>query len=370
MDALPVLFDTLGKGPMRIGRARLNRSRQLNGINLEMVRLLTQQLRRWQSDTSVAAVLLQAEGDKGFSAGGDVAEVIRQVRAGGHERFAYGDAFFEEEYILNRLIHRFGKPFIVFSHGVNMGGGMGLSVGASHRLIAEGSKVAMPEIHIGLFPDVGGGFFLNRLPPGIGRVMALTGLTLNESDALGIGLFDAFVPKAHWDHAIDQLSELALTEHMQHNHALVSAWMLEQDQSLDESMPSSMVSHYAKALRWIGMQASTEHVLEALQRAAQDDAWFESPCLSLTRGSPIAALVTDRYLRESYLRSLDQVLELDLVLARQFLRRKDFAEGVRALLIDKDRKPDWQYKHFSEVPRAEIAAHFEDERSITATGRT
>jgi len=370
MDAAAVLFDTLGSGPMRIGRARLNRIKQLNGINLDMVRLLSQHLRRWRSDTSVAAVVLQAEGDKGFSAGGDVAEVIRHVRAGGDQRFVYGDAFFEEEYLLDRLIHQYGKPLIVFSHGVNMGGGMGLSMGASHRIIAEDAKVAMPEIHIGLFPDVGGGFFLNRTPPGVGRIMALTGLVLNESDALWIGLFDAFIPKGKWDHALDQLSQLPFSADWQHDQGLVTRWMLEWDESVNEALPSCMLSHYAKALRWIGLQPTTELVLQTLQRAAQDDPWFESPCQALGRGSPTAALVTDRYLKMAYRRSLSEVLELDWVLARKFLRGQDFCEGVRALLIDKDRKPNWQYKHFAEVPAFHVSAHFEDERSIAATERT
>ena len=360
MDTAPVLFDKIGQGTMRIGRARLNRVKQLNGINLEMVRLLSQQLRQWRSDTSIAAVILQAEGDKGFSAGGDVAEVIRQVRAGGNERYAYGDAFFEEEYILDRMIHRYGKPFIVFSHGINMGGGMGLSAGASHRIIAQASKVAMPEIHIGLFPDVGGGFFLNRLPPGVGMIMALTGLTINESDAIYAGMFDAFVAKENWDATIDHLTQLKFTQDWQHNHQLVSEVMLQHDASLDDSMASSMLSHYAKALRWIGNQTSPQSMLEQLQRAAQDDPWFEAPAKSLAKGSPTAALVSHRYLRACFHCSLEEVLSLDLVLARRFLRAQDFPEGVRALLIDKDRKPAWQHRSFEEVPNEEVAAHFAD----------
>lgn len=360
MDTASVLFDTIGSKAMRIGRARLNRPKQLNGINLEMVRLLSHQLRRWRSDTSIAAVILQAEGEKGFSAGGDVAEVIRQVRDGGDERYAYGDAFFEEEYILDRMIHRFGKPFIVFSHGVNMGGGMGLSAGASHRIIAESSKVAMPEIHIGLFPDVGGGFFLNRLPPGVGMIMALTGLIINESDAIYAGLFDAFVPKAKWDSTIDHLTQLEFTQDWQMNHQLVSTWILQHDASLDDAMASSMLSHYAKALRWIGSQPTPASMLEQLQRAAQDDPWFDAPAKSLERGSPTAALISHRYLHDCFHRSLDEVLGLDLVLARRFLRGHDFPEGVRALLIDKDKKPSWRRRRFSEVTADEVALHFAD----------
>jgi enoyl-CoA hydratase/carnithine racemase len=360
MDPLPVLFDRLGEGALQIGRARLNRPKQLNGINLDMVRLLSQQLRRWRSDTSIAAVVLQAEGEKGFSAGGDVAEVIRQVRAGGSDQYAYGDAFFEEEYILDRLIHHYGKPLIVFSHGVNMGGGMGLSAGASHRIIAQASKVAMPEIHIGLFPDVGGGFFLNRLPPGVGMVMALTGLTINESDAIYVGLFDAFIPKESWANAIDHLTQARFTQDWRHNHELVSDWMRQHDASLDEAMASSMLSHYAKAIRWIGTQATPAGILEHLQRAAQEDPWFEAPANSLERGSPTAALVGHRYLRQCVRGSLDDVLSLDLTLARRFLRAQDFPEGVRALLIDKDRKPRWRHHRFADVPGEEIDAHFLD----------
>ena len=117
--------------------------------------------------------MLEGEGERGFCAGGDVAAVVRQVRAGGARRFVYGDAFFESEYRLDRLVHEYPKPVLAWMHGATMGGGLGLAVGASHRIVSEGLRLAMPEIHIGLFPDVGAGWFLNRMPPGAGLVVPL-----------------------------------------------------------------------------------------------------------------------------------------------------------------------------------------------------
>ncbi|MFM8556142.1 MAG: enoyl-CoA hydratase/isomerase family protein, partial [Betaproteobacteria bacterium] len=179
-DEAPVVFEEWPTGGRRkVGVARLNRPRQLNAITLRMCELLRDRLREWASDEDVVAVWLEGAGDKGFSAGGDVAEVIRQVRAGGPRRFVYGDSFFEVEYQLDRMIHEYPKPLIGWIHGVCMGGGLGLVAGASTRIVTEQARLAMPEIHIGLFPDVGGGYFLNRVPGHAGIVMALTGLTIN-----------------------------------------------------------------------------------------------------------------------------------------------------------------------------------------------
>ena len=170
MSELPVLFEERRTANgRRIGFATLNRPKQLNAINLQMCELLLAQFRTWVSDEGIAAVVLDGAGEKGFSAGGDVAEVVRNVRGGGDQRYVYGDAFFDVEYQLDRLIHEYPKPLISYAHGITMGGGVGLTVGASHRLVSDRARIAMPEIHIGLFPDVGGGWFLNRTPGGTGR---------------------------------------------------------------------------------------------------------------------------------------------------------------------------------------------------------
>jgi enoyl-CoA hydratase/carnithine racemase len=191
MSESPVLFERLEDSAVAV--ATLNRPKQLNALTLEMCQLLLVQLQTWAADAGVRCVVLRGAGEKGFCAGGDVAEVIRGVRAGGDNRFNYGDAFFTVEYALDLLIHTYPKPLIALSHGVCMGGGVGLIAGASHRVFVAGSKIAMPEIHIGLFPDVGGGFFLNTMPDGIGYLMALTGMIVTESDGAHAGLADHVV---------------------------------------------------------------------------------------------------------------------------------------------------------------------------------
>lgn len=358
----PVLFNTLAAGAHRIGLARLNRPKQLNGLNLEMVRLLSAQLRQWRSDQSIAVVILRGEGERAFCAGGDVAEVVRRVRAEPEHpaRFAYGDAFFEEEYLLDRQIHHFGKPLVLLSHGINMGGGLGLSAGASHRILAEDSQLAMPEVRIGLFPDVGAGYFLHRLAPGVGLAMALTGLTLNEADALDTGLFDAYLPRSQWEDAIDRLSATRFSGVWAHDHAMVTAWMLAFATGHPPRSVDTGIGRRRDALRRIGLASSPLDFRRALESEARSDRWFEAPLHTLKTGSALSVHVSFRFLRSTLRLSLDEVLALDLSLARQFLRREDFPEGVRALLIDKDRNPRWKYPALEQVPAGEVEAHFAD----------
>ena len=202
--APPVRFETraaggtaTASGRRKIGIAWLNRPHLLNALDLDMCELLVAQLGAWAVDDSVVAVVLAGDGCKGFCAGGDVSRVVREINGGGAHRFAYGDRFFSVEYQLNYLMHTFAKPLVTWAHGATMGGGLGLSVAGSHRIVATGSKLAMPEIHIGLFPDVGGGWFLNRVPGEAGLLIALTGVVMNERDAVYARLADYVL-----DHAL------------------------------------------------------------------------------------------------------------------------------------------------------------------------
>ncbi len=359
MSDASVLFEEIEvRGGRRIGRATLNRPRQLNALNLEMCELLLARLRQWQSDLSIVAVVLDAAGDKGFCAGGDVAEVVRQVRAGGDRRFVYGDSFFTVEYQLDLLIHRYAKPFISWSHGVCMGGGVGLCVGGSHRIVSEGSRIAMPEIHIGLFPDVGGGWFLNRTPGSIGRLMALTGLTINEADALFVGLADVFVPLEARDDLWASLRDLDWSGQARQDSAALTRLLLGRHRKFHTGLPLSNLRQYFDALRHLCAQPDAIALRDGLLVAAAEDPWFEAPAQALRAGSPTTAAVAFEYLRRARPMSIDEVLALDLVLARQFQRRNDFPEGVRALLIDKDRKPAWSPDRFEDVDPAMVDAHF------------
>ncbi|MEZ5651888.1 MAG: enoyl-CoA hydratase/isomerase family protein [Burkholderiaceae bacterium] len=349
--------DSAGTG--RIGFAALSRPRQLNALTLPMCAAMLERFRDWAADESIAAVVLCADGDKGFSAGGDVAAVVRSVRAGGPQRYVAGDTFFEVEYTLDRLIHRFPKPFVSQVHGICMGGGLGLAVGARYRVIGDGARVAMPEIHIGLFPDVGGGWFLNRLPAGIGRIMALTGLVINEADALFAGLADVFVPNERREALWDDLCALPLRGRPRDDDAAIGSLLLAAHRRYKSGLPLSRLLQYLDALRYIAAQPDLPSLLACLRAAADEDPWFEAPASSLAGGSPTTAVIADEYLRRTRLAGLDEVLALDLVLARQFQRHHDFLEGVRAVLIDKDRRPAWEASSFADVDPRVVRRHFE-----------
>lgn len=354
-----VLFEVRpAGGGHAVGFARLNRPRQLNALTLEMCELLFAQLRAWASDTAIAAVVLEGAGERGFCAGGDVAAVIRSVRAGTPERFVYGDAFFETEYRLDYLIHTFPKPLVSFAHGVCMGGGVGLAVGASHRIVGDRARIAMPEIHIGLFPDVGGGWFLNRVPGGAGIVLALTGMNINEADALFAGLADYFVPDEERADFIARMLALDWCGEPATDRAQLTRLCLARHRRYHQGLPESNLRQYYDAIRFIAAQPDVRGVRDALLAAATEDPFFRAPADSLANGSPTAAHVSFEYLRRCRQRSLAQVLALDLVLATRCQRGEDFPEGVRALLIDKDRAPQWSPPRFEDVDAQRVAWHF------------
>jgi enoyl-CoA hydratase/carnithine racemase len=355
-----VLFEewATSNAALRIGVATLNRPKQLNAITLEMCELLLKQLRQWAGNTAIVAVVLKGAGEKGFCAGGDVAEVIRQVRNGGSDRFVYGDLFFTVEYELDLLIHAYPKPILSYSHGVCMGGGVGLVAGASHRIVSDRSKIAMPEIHIGLFPDVGGGYFLNRVPGGGGTLMALTGMVINEADALFANLADFFVPQEAVDHLWASVKNLPWSHSADSNRALLTDALLALHRKFHLGLPHSNLRHYFDAIRFITQQSSVEKILDSLLVAAKEDPFFESMASNLKNGSPTGAKVAMEYLRRCKVMGIDEVLTLDLVLAKQYQRQSDFSEGVRALLIDKDKQPKWSPSSLAQITPEIVAAHF------------
>jgi enoyl-CoA hydratase/carnithine racemase len=355
-----MVFETLDTATpgRRIGIARLNRPGQLNALNLAMCQAMLDTFRAWASDTGVACVMLVGNGAKGFCAGGDVAEVIRQVRTGTPQRYVYGDAFFEVEYQLDALIHRYPKPFVTWAHGVDMGGGVGLSVAGSERIVTEGLKLAMPEIHIGLFPDVGGGWFLNRVPGEAGLLLAMTGVIVNEADALHARLADHAIAHSRQPAFIERLAGLDWSGPTAAQRARLRDFCTAFAAEAPLSLPDSALRRHHDAIRAIGMAPTAEAALDALRAAAETESWFARPLANLANGSPTAARVTFEYMRRCRLLGLEQVLALDLVVARQCQRHPDFPEGVRALLIDKTRDPRWSPASFAEVDDARVAGFF------------
>lgn len=359
----PVLFRTEpSTSGRRIGVATLNRPRQLNALDLEMCELMLAQFTAWAGDAAIACVLLEGAGDKGFCAGGDVAGVVRHLRGLADRspvhRFDYGDAFFRVEYQLDLLIHRYPKPFVALSHGVCMGGGLGLVAGASQRLFVQGSKIAMPEIHIGLFPDVGGGYFLNRMPAGVGALLALTGHVISAEDALAVGLADAVVPATARVELLEALRGCEWTGERGHDDAAVSQVINSLAIAATASVAQPLMAH-AHSLAQLAANADVSGYRDALNSLAARDHYFAVAAGNLSHGSPTSAFVTWEYLRRTRHLDIDAVLEVDGVLARQFQRQHDFSEGVRALLIDKDRTPKWSPADWALVTPEMVELHFQ-----------
>jgi enoyl-CoA hydratase/carnithine racemase len=344
---------------LEIGWAQLNRPAQLNALNLSMVEAMLTQCRAWASDTSIVAVLLTGNGSKGFCAGGDVAEVVRHVRSGRPDRFVYGDAFFAVEYQLDLLLHQYPKPLITWAHGVDMGGGVGLSVAGSERIVSPGLRMAMPEIHIGLFPDVGGGWFLNRVPGEAGLLLALTGAVIQEADALYAGLADHLLALDDRPAFLLALRELPWQAQADADRRALRGLCRHFAAAHPQPTRSGDLQRLAPQVRELAMAESVGALLQALERAARLEPWFEGPLRNLQQGSPTGACVTWEYMRRTRRSGIAEVLALDARMARQCQRHHDFPEGVRALLIDKTRDARWEYSALDAVPAAHIAGFFE-----------
>ncbi|MCA0900576.1 enoyl-CoA hydratase/isomerase family protein [Microbulbifer agarilyticus] len=341
-----------------IGVLTLNASQRLNSLSLDMVRALSRQLLAWRADDSIAAVFLQGAGEKAFCAGGDVQQLYRSAVAANGGPNTYAETFFHEEYRLDYLIHTFGKPVICWGHGIVMGGGLGLMAGASHKVGTERTRIAMPEITIGLYPDVGGSYFLNRMPHHIGLFLGLTATSLNLTDALYVGLVDYSAPAEKREEVLAQLCNqvwLPGTEG-KINHAIASEIL--STYQLD-AMPPGQLQPYCQQIESACSEGTLTEISDAILGLPGDTKWLQKAKAALKAGSPLSARLIHEQLQRCADMSLADVFRAELLLSTHVVRQPDFAEGVRALLIDKDNKPQWQFDSIEQIPQALIDACFE-----------
>jgi enoyl-CoA hydratase/carnithine racemase len=329
-----------------VGFITLNRPSALNALSLPMIRALTACLLAWRDNDKVQAVALRGSTKAGpfgaLCAGGDIRFF--------HQALLSGDPspedFFTEEYSLNHLIHSYPKPFIAFMDGVVMGGGMGISQGASHRLVTSRTKMAMPETTIGLFPDVGGGYFLSHCPGHAGEWLALTGSSLDASQAMALGLADHVV-------AVNQLAPLwdALAQLEPCNQAeidsLIAAFTVAVD--VGSTLARGEIDQYFS-------MATVAAMVQALEQDASD--WARRTAEQLRQRSPLMLHVSLEQIRRARHMSLAQDLRMERDMMRhvffpQHLARRgsqtEVAEGIRALVIDKDNAPNWQPSRIEDV---------------------
>jgi enoyl-CoA hydratase/carnithine racemase len=341
----------------RIGIASLDAEKSLNALTLPMIEALDAKLRQWAKDEHIACVLLRGNGPKAFCAGGDVVQLVQQCREHPGEIPPLARRFFADEYRLDHRIHTYPKPLICWAHGHVLGGGMGLLQGAAIRIVTPSSRLGMPEINIGLYPDVGGSWFLARLPGKLGLFLGLTAAAINARDALDLDLADRFLRddqqdslieglvQMNWQHqAPEQLSSLLRALEHEARPELPQAQWLPRRERID-------------ALLDLADLPAAWNALTALHN--DDDALLARAAKTLAAGCPLTAHLVWQQIRRARHLSLGEVFRMEYAMSLNCCRHPEFPEGVRARLIDKDQTPKWHWPDPATIPPAVIAAHFE-----------
>ena len=340
-----------------MGYICLNSPGTLNALSLPMIKALTKSLQQWRQDPEVSFIWLEGSGDRAFCAGGDILQLYQSMCEHGQGPNPYAEQFFTQEYRLDYLIHRYPKPIICWGHGVVMGGGLGLMTGASHRLVTEQSRMAMPEVTIGLFPDVGATWFLNRMGQGIGLFLGLTGATCNATDALEIGWADFFLPSSQKPALLEALMRLPWTSG-ETNHTRVTQLLRSWQEQHQAQLPPGQIAEHRDLIHQVTQGRSLQEVAESILALPSRDHWFSKSQEGLAAACPMSLHILWRQIRDGGTLSLTAVFQQELILAIQSTRAGDFQEGIRALLVDKDRQPKWRFGAISAVPESAIASMF------------
>ncbi|HSV58734.1 MAG TPA: enoyl-CoA hydratase/isomerase family protein [Variovorax sp.] len=351
-----VLFEEIQTaGGQRFGVATLNAPAALNALSVDMVRLMLPKFRAWADDEAIVGVMLQAAGDKAFCAGGDLRQLYQMLLECGPNRNTYAEDFFREEYELDYLIHTFPKPLLCWGHGIVMGGGVGLMAGCSHRVVTEKSRVAMPEINIGLYPDVGGSWFLRRMPGRTGLFLALTAAQVNAADAIFTGLADVLVPQERKAQVLETIAATRWTGEAKADRAQLSRILAHAGEGV--TPPASKVREHYDAINALMSGEDLLDIAKRLRSLKSDDAWLQGAAQAFTKGAPSSAAVTFELWQRVPRMSLAEVFRLEYWASLGFCAQKDFAEGIRAVLIDKDRNPKWNPARLEDITPGFVQEH-------------
>ncbi len=342
MGDADILFERRGV----LGLITLNRPKALNALTHDMALLLERQLDLWRDDPGVAVVAIQGAGDKAFCAGGDIRALYDAGRSGG-DNGRNNWQFYADEYRLNTKIKRYPKPYVSLMDGIVMGGGVGVSVHGSLRIATERTMFAMPETGIGLFPDVGGTWFLPRLPGQVGMWLGLTGSRLKGADTVAAGVCDWLIQAAELSSLLDLLAKGEVPA------PPLGRPTLEHIDEIDHSFAGD----------------SVESVLATLDRGGFD--WAAGQRASILAKSPTCTRIAFRQIREGANLDFEDCMRLEYRLARFCMTQPDFYEGVRAVILDKDNAPKWSPATLAEADDAHVAPAFAplgDEELVLGSG--
>jgi len=353
----PILIEVKAADQGGLGLITLNSEKTLNSLSIDMVKTISETLSDWEQNDDISVVMLSGKGDKAFCAGGDIQALYASATHPEDGQCKAAEAFFLDEYQLNYKIHCYSKPIICIGNGYVMGGGIGLMAGASHRVVTETTKLAMPEVSIGLFPDVCGTYFLNHVPYNIGLFFALTGMAMNAKDAIFANLANYAMASDSTPSLIDNLSKQSWDEDAEKNHLLVDEQL--RKLAIDEQLlQASNIQANQSILENACQHSSLSSIVQDILNFDEENIWLTKAKKALIAGSPFSLLMTYEQLRRHRYADLQSIFCSELILATNMVRYPEFAEGVRALIIDKDKTPAWKYEHFSHIPCSLIEEMF------------
>ena len=337
----------------KLGVVCLENPKALNSLTLDMVQAIALRLERWQNDPEIAAVVFFSSLERAFCAGGDVKTVAQKLFA--KDSTGYAADFFKWEYKMDYMIQTYSKPILVWGDGIVMGGGMGIFCGASHGVVTERTVMAMPEIAIGFFPDVGAGYFLNKLPRATALFLAWTGARLNSADAVSLGFACAEVSSLKRTALFAALRDAEWSASTDTNKSEMSK-VVAQFKVAPTSL--SMVDRNRETIEKIFAGDDAAQIVKVFLELKTEEPWLLNAQKEFRYGSPLSMRVSQEQLRRAKTMNVLDVFVMEWSLARQMGDRHEFKEGVRARLIDKDNKPVWKPARIEDISDAEVAAHF------------
>jgi enoyl-CoA hydratase/carnithine racemase len=343
MSENPVLFHQK-KG---VGVITLNRPDSLNSLNFEMISRIRKQLLLWKEDTQIHVIILKSDLEKALCAGGDLKEIYQAKKRGDT---SFMKAFFKEEYALNQLIFSYPKPYISLMNGITMGGGMGISVHGSHRIVSDSSLLAMPEVFIGFFPDVGASYFLNRCLGKTGILLGLSGYRMNAADALYTGLATHYVPEENLPLLFKSFVETDISAYPKEGiHAIL--------EMLSSAPPMvSKLEENRSAIDSCFDGADVGEIIATL--TISKNSWMKNIKNRMEVASPLSLKISHHLLTQAKKKTFSETMDLELDLAYRFFENEETLEGIRSLIIDKDRNPNWKYRSIEDVPESIVKSYF------------
>ena len=339
-----------------IGTLTLNAPNRMNSLTLEMVSTMLSVLLSWETREDIACVVIDGRGDRAFCAGADIKKLYFSCMASSdidRELASYASEFFTVEYRLDRLLHEYKIPTVCLGHGVVMGGGLGIFSACRHRLVMNGSRLAYPEITIGLFADAGASILFQKMPLKVALFLALTGSELDARDALALGVATNQFSSLDFSSLLKRLSGLKYSAYREDNNRLLESFF--QGDYQGASAPSGP---WLKVPEWKFDLENASETVEQLLAIPDGDPWVDAAKDNLSSGCPVTAAITVEQIRRAKDLGVAECFQMELKIASRCIQLPDFPEGVRALLIDKDKQPTWTCSKVSDIPTDYLLSHF------------